>query len=103
MNDNNQDKDINEYDITPADVEMESATPHINEQKAKTVKSRKLKSDPQIYEATVIQKTRKGQTGVCFNGFGLSVPTDKSYNAGDTITIEYTGEIGKPDFKYRQV
>lgn len=36
-----------------------------------------------------------------FKNHGISIETENNYNVGDTIQIEYTGEIGNKDFKYK--
>ena len=36
---------------------------------------------------------------VDFNGYGLIFETKNKFNKNDIISVKYTGEIGKPDFK----
>jgi len=108
-------KDLNEYDVSfdepfekvdSTENEEKSLTvteTASDEQKPKGIKPKKHKSEANIYNTVVIQKTRKGKTGVSFDGYGISIPTDKPYNVGDAITLEYTGTIGTPDYKCWQV
>ena len=62
-----------------------------SEEEAVKKKEKKLKNavgkKTMSANATVIQRTKKGYTGVSINGFGVKFASDKTYNVGDKIEI----------------
>ena len=98
--------DANEYPpVSIAEMETLAETPKETRQE-EIVKSAeteapiyKSKKKTKTYTAKVITKTRDSHVGVEFEGYGISIKTEKAYVPGDTIELEYKSEIGKPDFK----
>lgn len=85
-------------DKTENVVQENSETEHIRSRR--NTKKRETK---QVKQCKVLRYTEKTRTlGLLFDNYGIQIK-DVDKPAGDIVSVEYTGEIGKPNFKFSMV
>lgn len=71
------------------------------EKKVLTEAPKKQRGNFKTMECKVISYNKNSRTlDVKFNKYGIRIK-DVDFNDGDSVTVKYKGEIGKPNFIYK--
>ena len=65
-----------------------------------TEEVQEIKTPIFLQEKCIVKTTNADIIGFYFKNYGISLKTNKHYNIGDEITVNYKSDIGKPDFEY---
>ena len=79
------------------DVPSETSTVEIDD-KEHGKKARGAKPKFKTHEAEVIFYN-KNRLGLNFKNYGVQLFSDKPFNIGDKVKVNYSSDIGNPDFK----
>lgn len=51
------------------------------------------------YKECVVIASQHDRFSVDFDGYGITINTENTFRSGDKAIVEYSGVIGKPNFK----